>query len=70
MDPGVELGLASKLVAPVPGLEQRFLHGVRGQVCIAGDPQAGVVPAHAALAQHGVEGIGPGPGFESRKHRT
>ena len=70
MDPGIEIGLAAEFVAPVPGLEQRFLDRVRSQVGIARDSQAGVVPTPAALAQHGMEGVGPDPGFEKGEHGT
>jgi hypothetical protein len=70
MDPGIEIGLAAEFVAPVPGFQQRFLDRVRSEVGIARDPQAGVVPAHAALAQHGMEAVGLDPGFERGEHRT
>jgi len=61
VDPGIERGLAAEFVTPVPGLEQRILHRVRGQVCIPGDAQAGVVPANTAFAEHRLEGVGEIP---------
>ena len=70
MNPGIESGLAAEIVATVPGLQQGFLHRVRGQVRIARDAQAGVVPTPAALVEHGLEGVRLGPGFEKGKHGT
>ena len=65
-----EGGLAAEIVAPVPGLQQGFLHRVRGQVRIARDAQAGVVPATAAFIEQGLEGIRLSPGFQKGKHGT
>ena len=70
MNPGIERGLAAEFVATVPGLEQGFLHRVRGQVRVARDSQAGVVPTPAALVEHGLEGVRPDPGLEKGKHGT
>ena len=70
MNPGIERGFAAEIVATVPGLQQRILHGVRSQVRVARDSQAGVVPTPAAFAEHGMEGVGPDPGFEKGEHGT
>ena len=51
MDPGIEGGITAEVVAPVPGLQQRFLHRVGRQILVARDTQAGVVPTHAALVK-------------------
>ena len=64
MDPGIELGLAAEFLAPVPGFQQCFLDRVRSQIGIARDAQTRVVPAPAALAQYGMEAVGPVPGLE------
>ena len=70
MDPAIERGLAAEFVAAIPGFEQRFLDRVGGQVRVARDAQAGVVPASAALVEHGVEGVRLDPGLQKGKHGT
>ena len=70
MDPGIEGRITAEFLAAVPGLKQRLLHRVRGQIGVARDAQAGVVPAAAAFPQDGLERVGPDPGFEEREHGT
>ena len=57
MNPGIEGGVAAKVVATVPGLQQGFLYRIRRQVLVARDAQAGVVPTTAAFIEQGLEGV-------------